>query len=82
MTPASTQQPIRVVLAGEFSCASVHNDALQQLGSAFAVGALGQLFADGAKQAQEKQQGNAWKQPAVQVTQAPALPQKDFEFGL
>jgi len=62
--------------------ASVHNDVLQQLGSAFAAGALGQLFADGAKQAQEKQQGNAWKQPAVQVTQAPALPQKDFEFGL
>ena len=61
--------------------ASVHNDAAQQLKSAFVAGALGQLFADGAKQAQEKQQGNALKQSAVQVTRTPVPPQKDFGFG-
>ena len=61
--------------------ASVHNDAAQQLKSAFVAGALGQLFADGAKQAQEKQQDNAWKQPAVQVTRIPVPTQKDFGFG-
>ncbi|TPG64616.1 relaxase/mobilization nuclease domain-containing protein [Hymenobacter nivis] len=61
---------------------SVHKDAAQQLVDAFTVGALGQLFADGAKQAQEKQQRSAPIQPAVQVTQAPVLPQKGFEFSL
>ena len=62
--------------------ASVQNDAAKQLGSAFAAGALGQLFADGARQAQEKQQGNAPKQPIVQVEQALTLPQKDFGLSL
>nr|WP_262903253.1 relaxase/mobilization nuclease domain-containing protein [Hymenobacter psoromatis] len=61
--------------------APAQKDAAQQLGAAFTAGALGQLFADGAKQAKEKQQATAPKQPAVQVTQAPVLPQKDFEFG-
>lgn len=61
---------------------SAQNNAAQQLGAAFTAGALGQLFADGAKQAQEKQQDAAPKQPAVQVTQAPVLPKKEFEFGL
>ena len=62
--------------------ALVQNAVAQQLGAAFTVGALGQLFADGAKQAQEKQQDTSPKQPAVQVTQAAVLPKKDFEFGL
>ena len=61
---------------------AVHKDAAQQLGDAFTAGALGQLFADGAKQAQEKQQTAAPTHPVVQVTQAPILPQKDFGFGL
>ena len=62
--------------------ASVHNDAARQLNAAFTAGALGQLFADGAKQAQEKQQANAPKQPIVQVEQAITLPQKDSGFSL
>ena len=60
----------------------IQNAVVQQLGAAFTAGALGQLFAEGAKQAQEKQQNAALRQPAVQVTQAPVLPPQDFEFGL
>ena len=56
--------------------------AVQKLNAAFAAGALGQLFADGAKQAHEKQQGNVPKQPAVQVEQALTMPQKDFGLSL
>lgn len=62
--------------------ASVHNDAARQLNAAFTAGALGQLFADGAKQAQEKQQASALKQPIVQVEQAITLPQKDFGLSM
>ena len=61
---------------------SVQRDAVQQLSAAFTAGALGHLFTAGVKQAQEKQQRNALEQPAVQVTQAPVLPQKDSEFSL
>ena len=61
---------------------SVQRDAVQQLSTAFTAGALGHLFAAGAKQAQEKQQGSAPKHSAVQLTQVPVLPQKDLEFGL
>jgi hypothetical protein len=62
--------------------APVQNAVAQQLGAAFTAGALGQLFASGAKQAQEKQQDAAPKQPTVQVMQAPVLPKKEFEFDL
>ena len=61
---------------------SLEQSAVQQLNAAFAAGALRQLFADGAKQAQEKQQVNAPKQPGVQVEQALTLPQKDFGVSL
>jgi len=58
------------------------HDAAQQLIDAFTAGALGQLFADGGKQVQEKQQESMPKHPVVQVTQAPVLPQQDSGFSL
>jgi Relaxase/Mobilisation nuclease domain len=61
---------------------SVQRDAVQKLNAAFTAGALGQLFADGAKQAQEKQQVNASKHPTVQAERALTLPQKDFGLSL
>ena len=60
---------------------AMQRDAIQQLNAAFTTGALGQLFADGAKQAQVKQQDNAPKQPVVQVEQALTLPPQNFELS-
>ena len=60
---------------------AMQRDAVQQLNAAFTAGALGQLFADGAKQAQVKQQDNAPKQPVVQVEQALTLPPQNFELS-
>lgn len=60
---------------------AMQRDAVQQLNAAFTAGALGQLFADGAKQAQAKQQDNAPKQPVVQVEQALTLPPQNFELS-
>lgn len=57
-------------------------NAAQQLGDAFAVGALGQLFADGAKQAQEKQQKSTSEQSAVRTIPKPLPPQQEYELSL
>ena len=61
--------------------AAEQNDASRQLAAAFAVGKLGQLFADGAQLAQEKQSAAAPRQSTGQVVPTPALPENDVEFS-